>query len=404
MIKSVDRMTLAMKRQSFSNITLFSQRQIAVRDRALRKRLTAHFDQGCSIDPRQLMTTSSKLLTRLDALPEAAISPKVMRDFYEGELERVVDIFSATRSPLVTSGQLSQLRQALVTWAFRLAGKEREGNLALVLGGSAANGVHTFLTDVDFIIIPHSVEDREPARNVQNMMAGLLKSIGIEGDGYLPNSFGFMTVEELGKKYLNPLLKAEAGSVLYSEMEGPFYRILMDARVIDSTGPTAVRETYVARIKALQDLLIFSKPKHMIRFCADSTWEILSTPPREGEKEIKKNPLHLFQLALYAIRARQGIRPSNYWRVLHELQKRNIITQEERETAFQSLCLFIELRHLLSFGLSEVEASTFITDKDLELVAQRLGISKQELSEQIELKRSELVEIARKIFSASRNS
>ncbi len=374
-----------------------------------RRSMADHLYSGNGINGQPLTYSRDELMSKIGDLRQAPDPALSMRIFHEEHMRKALDLFKSTHDPMIAAGQLAEARSVLVTWAFRLAAMENKGNLALAIGGSAVNGVHTFLTDFDFVVLPHREEDREAAKNVQYMMSRILVSIGIDADSVMPRHFDFSTFEELGKRYFQRVGTGNDSNFLelIKKTSASFYRFLMDIRIVDAykndADAGADRSEYEKKLDALKDRLVYSLPDQMIADCFESFRQDRHwTSAADGGQvfNIKNNPLRLLHYALYAGRAKLGIRPSSFFEVLEILEKKGVLSNQDKRAALKSLRFFIGLRHLI--GVSQLNAvdSAKITDETLDRLASMLGEEKSRLTAIIEETRKEMLEVAQKIFSA----
>ena len=263
--------------------------------------------------------------------------------------------------------------------------------------------MHTFLTDYDFVVLPHRAEDREAARNVQYLMASLLVSIGIEADWVMPHNFDNMTLEDLGSKYA-PYTRVDPNDSFQQLMRNThvsFFRFVMDLRVIDSYRVNGEGADYERRLDELKTKLIFSAPDNLRDLCGESYGIDLRRtlePHADYVYKIKDNPLRLLHYALYASRAKLNIRGSNFWRTIEELERQGLISAEEKEQAKADLGFFINIRHLIGASLEDAADSTKITEEVLATLCRILGEDRAALTAKIEAARQELVDLSRQIF------
>lgn len=343
--------------------------------------------------------SQNELLAKLGDLDQVADPIEHLRSFHEQEIMRVIDLFQAQHNTLLISEQVSELRTAIVRWTFQLALKEHQANLALLVGGSAVYGAHTFLTDLDFVVLPHEAEDREAAGRVQSMMAGILVSMGIDADFVMPNHFNYETFQQLESRYL-PHTKSNDNTfeAIMQRSSASFFRFLMDVQVVETS---VEGNDFSERLKGLQDRLIYNTPDHVLENLVRSFNGIevrSSQPDNRYLYDIKNNPLRLFHYALYASRAALGIRESNFVQVIDQLQERGNLSVPEANQALQALRLFIGLRHLMGLSLSDTMDSTKITPEALSAIARDLGETEADLRTVIEQQQSNLVNIARTLF------
>jgi hypothetical protein len=121
---------------------------------------------------------------------------------------------------------------------------------------------------------------------------------------------------------------------------------------------------YEQKLADIQRRLIYSDPKRMIGFCAESFGEKLKMGV-QGEDylfNIKVNPLRLFHYALYASRTSHNITESSFWHVVSELKEKEVISKEDEGVAVSSLKLFLGLRHLIGISLADTKDSVKIND------------------------------------------
>ena len=395
------------KKQPFSRFNLPNQGKVNGRNLQLRHDLANQlFSRKNGSTPSY---TQNELYARLADVESVANPPETLREFHEHHLLRVVDQFRNGLDAAAASQQLTELRGAVVRTVFRLAASENAANLALLVGGSAVNGVHTFLTDYDFVVLPHAEADREPAQRVQNMMAELLVAMGIDADFVMPRNFDYLTMAGLEKRYagltspVNDMDMALNGFMF--KASASFFRFFMDVQVTDvhqrDAAQPVTRADYEQRLSALQDRLIFDTPDHLVENCVDSFRGMVyesNTQDRAYLYNIKKNPLRLFHYALYANRATLGIRESNFWQVIDQLQERGQLSVAEANTALRALKLFVGLRHLIGLSTTDTMDSTKITPEVLNTLASLLGETPQDLSAVIERSQEQLVQISRDLI------
>ncbi len=400
-------MTLAMRQQQFSRFALPERSVVKADNLALRRDLASRFYQGGCLDHAPVINTYQDLLSKFGDLSAVTNPLGKIKTVYHSELQRVLDLTRSCHSPELVAEQIAFVRQAVLTTAFRLATIETGGDLALAIGGSAVNGVHSFLTDVDFVVLPHSAEDRNAARNVQNMMIELLDTIGIESDGNLPSLFGYRTLAELKQKY-QPFTSREARKAGHDDYafqaSYPFFLFLMDLRILDVSGGKADKPAYESALKETGDSLTFLSPEH-VHFVGreqfKETEQKAAAPKNPRAVDLKKSVFRLFHFSLYAARAHYGIKTSDLWQVIKELAAKGAITRGEAEAAGEDLKFLIKIRHLAGFALTNTFDSAILTDANLTQLAQVLGKSREELDSNILRSREDLLGIARKLFSLS---
>lgn len=409
MIAELDPMALAMSRDKFTRFNLPDKKQISASKRALRLSISSRFHQGGCLNGSPQIRSYSELMATMGDLKLATDPQSSLRSFYQTEMLRITDIFRSRRPPALVSQQIAELRKALVTWSFRLATLESQGNLALLIGGSAANGVHSFLTDLDFVILPHSPEDREAARNVHNMMIGLLDSLGIEADANLTNVFGYRSFTELDKRY-TPYTEPQERRADNFGLVGSFpaYHFLMDMQVLDVSQRDAIRpipqSDYGSKLEALKDRLAFSVPDHIVYTSGESIRETITNRQKGGGSyvfDLKNEALRLMHFALYAARARFGIRVSDYWQVIADLEKLNVISAAESKQAANALRQLINLRHFMGFASTQTTDSAFVSDRDIKLMSQIAVKDENSMVSDIKRWRDELLAVAKIIYERS---
>lgn len=385
-------------------------RQLSVqRDRDLRRAMTDRLSQSDQ-PAEQLSYSRNELMSKLFDVVYQEEPVEGLRQFHEHHLLRIVDLYRETHDIVLTARQLADLRTSLVTWAFRMSAEENPADMALAIGGSAANGVHTFLTDFDFVVLPHAEQDREAARNTQRLMAGIMTSIGIDADFVMPQHFNYQTFPELEQRYGALLSSAEQGLALKDfvfKASASFFRFFMDVRVIDHVERDAAqpvgRESYEARLRELQDRLIYSTPEHVIQNCLDSfEGDIHASTVRELDREylfnIKNMPMRLLHYAIYAARARTGIGTSDLWQAMEAMESDGLLTAEEREEADFMLRFFVGLRHMIGLTSTDTMDSTKIDDNVMMALCQATGLEQEELSGLIEQYSGRVIDISMRVF------
>jgi len=402
-------MALAMSRQNITRFALPDKPAVQSELLALRYDLTSRFYKGACLDRAPEINTYQDLLVKFGDLSSVANPLETIRNVYRSELHRVLDLTRSGHNPALVSEQISNVRQATLATAFRLAVQETSGDLALAIGGSAVNGVHSFLTDIDFVVLPHSPEDREAARNVQNKMIGLLESLGIESDGNLPSLFGYRTLPELKKKYgalTGPETRAEAAVDFAFQSSYPFFLFLMDLRILDVSDAkgTGLKSIFNKGLEDLRDSLAFSFPDH-IEFVARESYKDteLRGPSLKDLRaiDLKKSALRLFHFSLYAARARYGIKASDFWHIIKELEAKGAMQEQEAAAAEKALRFMIRLRHLAGYALTDTFDSAILSDQTLNRLSHVMAKSREELNADISAARDTLLSLARTLLVTS---
>jgi hypothetical protein len=379
-------------------IHLPTSEAIILKNKAFRQRVTKRFVESRNPTPQPNAYSHYELTSKIGALLLCENPVERMRNFFEDEVLRIVDLWHATASPIWVSEQLGELRLSLVAWAFRLAIAESPGNMALLVGGSTIHGSHTLLTDVDLVILPHTDEDRLAARNVQALMTSLLVSIGIKENGFLSNSIGYLTMEQILDKVTlkvvhNKLFRADS----------PPLRVLLDAQVIDVAQADSAASpdhiSYEKKFAQFQTALTSLLQERILATLRELLHEKLSET-KDLFFDIKNNPLRLFQYALYAAKIRWKIKESNFWLIINELDKRGYVNPTTVESVAQALRFFVTIRHLLAFSDCDNKTSESIQERMIPIIAQALGLTSEELDQQIARHRNTLVDTATNLLKA----
>jgi len=184
-----------------------------------------------------------------------------------------------------------------------------------------------------------------------------------------------------------------------------FYRFLMDVRVIGvfsrEKGFLEKGMDFAARLGRIQSNLIFSAPAHVIENCrADYASKLIlsSQPDEKFVLNIKLNPLRLFHYALYAGRAKLGIRESNFWNVIDKLEIAGLLSGTEAKESRRLLKFFIGMRHLIGLTVKKNIDSTKLQEDGVDVMAKKLGVNKNGLVEMVKRLSAEMVARARLII------
>jgi len=323
-----------------------------------------------------------------------------LRDFHQRELIRIAGYFKVSGEVLETSRQLSDLRQALVITLFHLATRERQGDLALAIGGSVVRGDHTGLTDAEVIILPASEADRPAAQRVQALMARNMRAIFLEPDEAMAYHFDANPLEMLAI-HLTPATRKEITDPFLASMRlsnGFVLSFLMDLQIIGYSGKIAA-DVYRRNLAALQERVLFSHQAAFFEMCQDM-YETKSKETKEktGPFDIKNEALKPFYNALYGIRVKLHLTDPSPWNTLKVMAERGLISGAEKDTCAEALRFFIALRHLISFSVFKAEDSAALTETALLPILQYCKTSKGGLQKQLEIHTRSLREISERIL------
>jgi predicted nucleotidyltransferase len=372
------------------------------------------------INARKLSLSYQQIFSGCSSLIKSAPDPVQavlnLRDFHERNILRIIDLYKNRGDAIECGQQMADLRKVIAIQTFCLATAEHEGNYCLALGGSVAKGDHTFLTDIDTVVIAAREEDREAALKVQNLMSRILRSIHIEGDDVMPWYFSGLPIESLEIKF--PSVKAEGmtDSFLRSKWlsDGSFYRFLIDIQIADTKGNVKAAD-YAKKLNGYRGRAVYAQPEAMLELCEESFLKTLSVldgiqelrmkKERTSEQEkkvihdIKNEDLRPFYYALYAARAQHKITLSSPWDILSQMQAIGIISSDEALSASKALNFFLEIRHLIGFVLPEAKDSKHMDKARIKNISSHLKISERELIKMIEISGRTLREISKNIFS-----
>jgi hypothetical protein len=324
-------------------------------------------------------------------------------DSYQKNLFRIVDLYKVTRNEVLVGTQLAELRKALVVWVFRLVGRGSPGNFALGVGGSLIRGEdHTFLTDLDLVIIPHEEKDQEVARNVQELMFKILEEMDFKVDEVMPFYFDCSPFERLGRKF-TWITKEERVDPFMMGMwksSGAYFGFLMDLQIIEARGKVEKR-AYEEKLYQLQNQAVYQNPEAMIEVSLEMFLDKMKEMGKGDEGEIfkvKDWALRPFYNALYASRAKLGERSPSSLMLLTRLQEKGILSSEERDEAESLLRFFIKLRHLIGLVTWEKKEVSTIKENMLPNLLNYLKMQRKEFLETLEISHLKLREISDQIF------
>ncbi|HTY13229.1 MAG TPA: DUF294 nucleotidyltransferase-like domain-containing protein [Candidatus Omnitrophota bacterium] len=331
-----------------------------------------------------------------------------LRDFHFRNLLRISDLYKKSSDPVLVASQLADLRKTLAVQAFRLAASENPGNYALAIGGSATKGDHTVLTDIDSVVIAAKDEDREAALRVQELMVKILDSTYVESDDVMPFHFACLPVDKLAAKF--PLVKkSELTDPFQRSMwlsNGSFFRFLMDLQVVDSRGKEKT-SFYAHRLDEMREKVNYQNHEAMLELCGESFAERTEEKESRGPShprpfDIKNEALRPFYYALYAARARYGIKTPSPWKAVAELTGLGILSEKEKEAIELAIRFLLDLRHLIGFSIIHAKDSKTLSDEAVRAIAYSRGISDEEVVEKAQAAAATLRAAATKILTQLR--
>ncbi len=335
----------------------------------------------------QLMAGSGDVIR---SAPDSLDAVLTLRDFHQKNILRITDLYKINNDPVLAASQLADLRKTLAVQAFRLAAAEHLGNYALAIGGSVIKGDHTVLTDIDSVVIAARDEDQEAARNVQSLMKRILDSVYVESDEVMPFHFAGLPIEKLEVKF--PLIKrSEMIDPFLKSMwlsNGSFFRFLMDLQIVDARGKLKTSH-YAEKLDAFRDKMTYGNHEAMLELCDESFTQRIDVSDekevirsKDGKKaafDIKNEALRPFYYALYAARAKYGIKFPSPWRTISELESKGKLSASEKKAAEQAISVLLDLRHLIGFSLTQAKDSKTLSDEALGAIAQARGYDKKEI-------------------------
>lgn len=381
---------------------------VNIHARASKTKVRNHFFRTDVPRPRKLRLDQHQLRSGMGDMLKGAANPlESLRDLHEKHLLRIVELYKIEQDPVAVAFELAALRQVLTVQAFRLAaGKEGDtADFALLMGGSAIRGDHTFLTDVDTVVVPHTEADREAALRVQDLMLRNLAEMAIFADEVMPNNFDALPIARLPGKF--PVFSAAELKLPFNlswwMSNGAFYRFLMDIKVIDTWGKVKPA-AYTEQLGKLQHQLVYDRPEELQTLCRESyqksrdITEERNDLRTKGKFNIKNDALRQFYYAMYAVRARYRIKDPAPGTVLNALLDKGLISAEEKQATASALDFFLDLRHLIGFSYPLAEDSSKLDKKTIQMAAYAKGVEEEQLIRKIEISAATLRKISERIL------
>jgi hypothetical protein len=359
----------------------------------------------------QLMSESGALIRSVN---DAALT---LRDFHERQVIRIINLYKGGGSPIEIAEELGELRKTLTVWSFRLAAKENPGNYALAIGGSVNSDMHTFITDVDAVVISAKKEDREAAKRVQGLMMETLAAINLEADRVMPHRFDGLRFGDLQTKFpsISSHQMREPSKWKFWLSNGSFYRFLMDIQIVDKKGRVK-KNVYERQLDEYQRNVAYLNSRAFFTMCRETYYHDLQRsvsrkivregmdPTPQSVFDVKNDAVRLFSYALYAVRAELNIKSSSPWEILHILQDRGVITVERRKEAAEALRFFLELMHLIGISLTDTMDAAKLTSPVAHTLSGILEMDIGEFLKKVDLYRENLLDISEQLMLIDRAS
>lgn len=324
-----------------------------------------------------------------------------LRAFHNDHLLRIRELHLSGAEPQVIASQLSEVRTSLARISFQLSIKEVNADLALLLGGSAVKGDHTFLTDLDILVIPGRPEDYPAAERVEQQMLENLSRIGMDADPTMLAQFNNSTLLSsavnrfaLRTRENTPgFLDSWEGKVWMAW--GVYFSFLMDTRILAVSTPES---RVPAHLKELQDF-VYSKPEALLDLCRSHHEGLMANLQSEEDFSVKKFALRPLYEALYSLRVKWDMRDSSIWNAIENAYILGYLTKTEKHQIKESLNFFLRLRHDIGSSAEAALDTSILTPELRTQLAEKRTLGLSEFNELIEIHGKTLRDISAGILS-----
>ena len=354
-----------------------------------------------TITPRILETATVAREAQALVQPDLEKSLTDLRAFHNDHLLRIRELHLNGADPLTVSEQLSDVRTSLAKISFEISLRGENADLALLLGGSAVKGDHTFLTDLDLLVIPGRPQDVPAAKRVEELMLENLSKIGIDADPTLLAQFDNHTLNSSIVNRYALRVKDDTPGFLDSwdgkvwMAWGVYYNFLMDTQILAVSTPES-RVPF--HLRELQDF-VYSKPKAMLDLCR-SHYEGLMVDLRSNEEfSIKRFALRPLYEALYSFRVNWDLRDSSIWNAIENAYILGYLTKPQKHDLKESLNFFLRLRHDIGSSAEEALDTSILTPELRTQLAEKRALGLSEFNELIEIHGKTLRDISAGILS-----
>lgn len=375
----------------------------------LLKKVQTHLASGANVAPPNLEALNKGLGT----VEGSHFSPETLRDLHERSLLAIADDYNDAHDSIKSARQLADLRKLLTVWAFRAAVEEVNqnrqswglkgemgGDYALAIGGSLVTGLHTFFTDVDSVLIPHTPEDGREAGIVQLLMRRNLGALYIENDWAMQMAYGQSTFDEV--KQLFPPIKLEYNEDLKARLvnHGYFYTFLMDMEIVAANGEAPIN-AYDNKLQAYRQEAVFENADAIGYMAAKLyKYSLEQNAAREDKTiDVKEDAIRLFNFAAYAARARFGLQTTSVWDSIPAMEKAGLISKEEQTSFSAALSSLLGFRHAISLAIEELKDTSKLTGQVAEKIGQRQGKETAALLAEVEASRRSVIAAAETLFA-----